>query len=82
MQINEEIYHDRNSLDLVTPVQDTLPLIKTCKVKNATYKIRNGTAIGTYEITAETLKSSDNVRVRMVSDLLNTVMREGRVSDD
>lgn len=59
-------------LILDPPVQNTPPLIGSCKMKQAIYKMKNGKTSYSSEVSDEVLKASSDARAKMVSDLINT----------
>lgn len=55
---------------------------ESCKVKEVVQKIKNGKAAGGFWITADMLKGSGNVGVRMVTDLINAIIKEDTAQDN
>lgn len=57
------------------------PITMHDKVRNK-YITKNGRAAGFFPVTANMLKASDNVGVRMVTNLMNTVVKAGTVPEN
>ena len=74
--LNIEFDWDRRGLEAMNPVAGPWPLIEVETVGKAIKNMKMGKAAGVSEITAEMLKASGDIGVRLVTNLINAVIYE------
>jgi hypothetical protein len=57
-------------------------LITCSEVKSAIARAKSGKAAGSSGVVAEMLKASGDVGVRWVTELCNSIVREGKIPND
>lgn len=79
--LNVEIEWDRDSLGPVEPVLGPWSLLELRIVEMAASKMKMVKAAGTSGMVAEMLKAAGDVVVRLVTAVLNVIIRDGSVLD-
>ena len=80
--LNEEFEWNKESLCGVDEVSGPAELITCSEVKSAIARAKSGKAAGSSGVVAEMLKASGDVGVRWVTELCNSIVREGKIPND
>ncbi len=80
--LNEEFEWDHDSLCHADPIQGPAVKIESSWVEQAVARMKCGKAAGPSGVTAEMLKASGDIGIDLVTNLINTIVRQGKVPID